>query len=286
MNTLRQSKKAAVVAGLVEGNSIRSVERITGVHRDTICRLLLRIGAGCAETHDELMYGLRFRSMQVDEIWAYVGMKQKQLRGLQDPEFGDWYTFVAIDDDTKLVPSYRVARRLHSEAQEFITDLSYRVDTRIQLFSDAFHPYADCVEMAFGAEVDYAQVQKIYEEHPELRGRYSPGKYVKSEIKVLIGQPDEEDISTSYVERNNLTMRMSMRRFTRLTNAFSKTVAGLRAAVDLHFFHYNFCRIHGSTRTTPAMAAGVTDHVWEIEELLLCEEPSRQPRADADLRAD
>ena len=271
VNILPKDRKRAVIAALVEGSSIRSTERMTGVHRDTIVRLLHRVGAGCALHHDEAMYGLNLGTVQIDEIWAYVGKKQKNLRVKDDPELGDWYTFVALDNETKLVPSYRVGRRTHLTAQNFIDDLGSRVENRMQIFSDSFTPYADCIEETFGANVDYAQIQKVYQDAPELRGRYSPGKFVESIIKVIIGTPDEADISTSYVERHNLTMRMAMRRFTRLTNAFSKTVVSLKAAVSLYFAHYNFVRIHRSTRTTPAMAAGVTDHVWDIDELLRCE---------------
>jgi hypothetical protein len=209
VNVLKNERKLAIVAALVEGNSIRSIERMTGVHRDTIVRFLRRMGAGCAQLHDELMYGLHLHTVQMDEIWAYVGKKQKRVFP-DEVDFGDWYTFVAIDNKTKLVPSYLVARRTHSAAQDFVEDLSYRVENRIQLFSDSFGPYAECVEAAFGADVDYAQIQKVYQDSPELRGRYSPGKFLESIIRVIIGSPDEADISTSFVERNNLTMRMAM----------------------------------------------------------------------------
>ncbi|MFZ0050182.1 MAG: IS1 family transposase [Desulfobaccales bacterium] len=269
MNILRQEKQEAAIAALVEGASIRSVERMTGIHRDTIMRLGLRVGQGCANLMDSYMRNLKCQNVQVDEIWCFVGKKQRHLTDTDNPEeIGDQWVFVALDADTKLIPSYLVGRRTAEFTQAFIKDLSNRLDNRVQLSSDSMTTYIDAVDSAFGANVDYGQMVKTYEGEPLGPGRYSPPHVIKADRIVILGTPKQSKISTSYIERQNLTMRMQMRRFTRLTNAFSKKLDNLKAAVALHFAHYNFVRIHSSLRVTPAMAAGVTDHLWSISELM------------------
>jgi IS1 family transposase len=245
MNRVPLSRRVQIVNCLVEGNSIRSTERMTGTHRDTICRLLVEVGGGCAKLMDAQMRELPCRRIEVDEIWAYVGKKQRHMTALDDPRrFGDQYTFVAIDPETKLVPAYCVGKRDLPTATAFITDLSERLANRVQLSSDALAAYVEATERAFGADIDYGQIVKFFEAEPVGRGRYSPPHVVGAERTVITGNPDQAKISTSLIERQNRTMRMSMRRFTRLTNAFSKKVENLRAAVSLHFAHYNFVRVH------------------------------------------
>jgi IS1 family transposase len=269
MNILRREKQEAAIAALVEGASIRSVERMTGIHRDTIMRLGYRVGQGCANLLDSYMRNLKCQSVQVDEIWCYVGKKQSHLNDTDDlEELGDQWVFVALDADSKLIPSYLVGKRTAGNTQAFIADLSNRLDNRVQLTSDSLNLYATAVEEVFGIGVDYGQLVKSYEAEPTGVGRYSPPHVVSAERKVIVGTPKISKISTSYVERQNLTMRMQMRRFTRLTNAFSKKLDNLKAAVALHFAHYNFVRIHSSLRVTPAMAAGVTDRLWSISDLI------------------
>lgn len=269
MNILRREKQEAAIAALVEGVSIRSVERMTGVHRDTIMRLMVRTGQGCANLMDSYMHNLKCQNVQVDEIWCFVGKKQRHLKDTDNlEEVGDQWVWVALDADSKLIPTYLVGKRTADNAQAFIADLSNRLDNRVQLSSDSLTLYMEAVESSFGAAVDYGQVVKAYEAEPMGAGRYSPPHVVSAERKVILGNPKTSKISTSYIERQNLTMRMQMRRFTRLTNAFSKKLENLKAAVALHFAHYNFVRVHSSLRVTPAMEAGVTDHLWSLSELM------------------
>jgi IS1 family transposase len=269
MNKLKNEKKEAVIGALVEGNSIRSTERMTGVHRDTIMRLLVEVGTGCERLLDERMRNLTCRRIQADEIWAYVGKKQVNVRTTDDQlSTGDAWTFVAIDADTKIVPCYRIGKRTAANARLFMGDLASRLDNRVQLSTDGLKTYLSAIEAAFGRDVDYGRIVKTYEAEVIGPGRYSPPKVVATETTVMMGAPDERHISTSYVERQNLTMRMSMRRFTRLTNAFSKKIENLKAAVGLHFAHYNFVRVHNTLKVTPAMAAGVSSELWSIGDLL------------------
>jgi IS1 family transposase len=269
VNRVPLARRVQIINCLVEGNSIRSTERMTGTHRDTICRLLVEVGDGCAKLIDEQMRELSCRRIEVDEIWAYVSKKQRHMTPLDDPRrVGDQYTFVALDPETKIVPAYRVGKRDLPTATAFITHLSERLANRVQLSSDALAAYIEATERAFGADIDYGQVVKFYEAEPVGRGRYSPPHVVGAERSVIVGNPDRAHISTSLIERQNLTMRMSMRRFTRLTNAFSKKIENLRAAVSLHFAHYNFVRVHRSLRVTPAMEAGVSDRLWSLDELV------------------
>src|SRR5216684_15232 len=269
MNRVPLARRVQIINCLVEGNSIRSTERMTGTHRDTICRLLVEVGDGCAKLMDEQMRELPCRRIEVDEIWTYVGKKQRHMTEEDDPRrLGDQYTFVALDPETKIVPAYRVGKRDLPTATAFITDLSERLANRVQLSSDALAAYVEATERAFGADIDYGQVVKFYEAEPVGRGRYSPPHVVGAERTTIIGNPDPAHINTSLIERQNLTMRMSMRRFTRLTNAFSKKVENLRAAVSLHFAHYNFVRVHRSLRVSPAMEAGVSHRLWSLDELV------------------
>lgn len=270
MNTLDRNAQCRVIAALVEGNSIRSIERMTEIHRDTIMRLAVGIGEGCDRLMDGMMRGLTCERLQLDEIWAYVGMKQKTARSLnKTDEFGDVYTFVAIDAETKLVPCWHVGKRTWNNTALFVSDLRSRVTNRPQITTDAFAAYYGAIQRAFESDVDYAQLTKVFaSELNEGRGRYSPPVMVNCEKERLIGLPDADHISTSYVERQNLTMRMQMRRFTRLTNGFSKKRVNHAAAVCLHFAHYNLVRIHKTLRMTPALVHGIVDHLWTVEELI------------------
>jgi IS1 family transposase len=243
---------------------------MTGVHRDTIMRLAVNVGEDCDRLMDHMMHGLTCSRLQLDEIWAYIGCKQKTARAQnKTDEFGDLYTFVAIDADTKLVPAFHVGKRTWNDTHLFVDDLKARLVNRPQISSDAFPAYYGAIMRAFEGKVDYAQTTKVFASELNAgRGRYSPPIMMKCDKEPLIGTPDPDEISTSYVERQNLTMRMQMRRFTRLTNGFSKKRVNHAAAVCLHFAHYNFVRVHKTLRMTPAMAHGVSDHIWTVQELL------------------
>jgi IS1 family transposase len=242
---------------------------MTDRHRDTVIRLLVKVGEGCKALLDTERRDLTCRRIQMDEIWAFVAKKQKQVTETDDRSLvGDQWTFVAIDPGTKLIPVHSVGKRNRPTATAFLTDLSERLINRVQLSSDALAAYVDATAQAFGTDVDYGQAVKIYDAEPVGPGRYSPPSVVRSERTAIVGDPDEAHISTSLVERQNLTMRMSMRRFTRLTNGFSKKVENHRAAVALHFAHYNFVRVHSTIRCTPAMAAGVSSRLWTLSELV------------------
>jgi IS1 family transposase len=281
MNRLTTEKRAQVIAALVEGNSIRSTCRMTGVAKNTVTKLLADVGVACSVYMDEAMRDLPCQRIQCDEIWAFVYSKQKNIPPEHEGEegYGDVWTWVAIDPDTKLVPTYRVGGRDVRDARAFMLDLAKRMRFRIQLTTDGHRPYLPAVTEAFDRKIDYAVLQKMYGTDPEPQRRYSPAKCIGADIRIISGDPDPDYIGTSHVERQNLTMRMGMRRFTRLTNAFSKKVENLAAAVSLHFMHYNFCRAHKSLKgQTPAMAAGITDHVWPLSELIaLLEDAERVP---------
>ena len=259
-----------VVRCLVEGNSLRSVTRITGVHRTTVMKLLCDLGEACSRYQDKTFRNLKCEHIQCDEVWSFVYAKKKNAsQEMKDAVgAGDVWTWTAIDADTKLIPCWFIGGRDATCAYHFMHDLAARLATRVQLTTDGHKAYLSAVEDAFGSEIDYAMLVKIYGEGPKTEARYSPAQCMGSRKTEITGKPEHKHISTSYVERQNLTMRMSMRRFTRLTNGFSKKVENLEHAVALHFMFYNFARIHQTLRVTPAMEAGVSDHVWSIEEIL------------------
>ncbi|MGO9952884.1 MAG: IS1 family transposase [Dissulfurispiraceae bacterium] len=270
MNRLCKSKRVQVIAALVEGSSVNSIVRMTGAAKHTVLKLLEDMGCACAAYHHRHVGGLCVRRLQCDEIWAFVGAKAKNVSVEKKAEgWGDAWTWVALDADTKLCVSYLVGGRDTGWATDFAFDIRDRVVGRPQITTDAHKPYLAAIEMAFGENVDYAQMHKIYgasNDSPEAR--YSPAKCIGCDMKTVIGSPDYEHVSTSFVERQNLTMRMSMRRFTRLTNGFSKKIENHGHAVALHFMHYNFVRVHKTLRVTPAMEAGIADHVWTMQELV------------------
>jgi IS1 family transposase len=270
MYVLSTDKKLAVISSLIEGSSVRSTERMTGVHRDTICRLLVAVGARCEELMDDHICNVRVRYVEADEIWTYVGKKNRRVTDSDPLKFGDQWVFVAMDAETKLIASYVVGKRTRETTYRFLLDLQKRVaDTRFQLTTDGYHFYDRGVEDVFAGTVDFAQLIKLYSNQVQAGNeKYSPSPIVEIIAKVRDGNPHPEHISTSYVERQNLTMRMQMRRFTRLTNAFSKRLMSLKAACAVHFAHYNFCRVHSSLRVTPAMAAGLASEIWPLSALL------------------
>ncbi len=270
MSQLSREQQTRIVGALVEGCSIRSVERLTNVHRDSIMRLGVRVGEGCARLHDTMMRDLECSTLEMDEAWSYVAKKNKRVQPDDPAEFGDSYTWIALDANRKAIVSYRVGKRSAADARAFVADVRKRVVTRPQITSDGYSPYIDAIDRAFGDDCDYAQIVKDYVATPgnEAAVRYSPGSIIRTERTVITGTPDPAKISTSYVERQNLTLRMQMRRFTRLTNGFSKKIENHRAAVALHVAWYNFCRWHESLRCTPAMAIGITDHIWTVGELV------------------
>jgi IS1 family transposase len=270
MNRLDKATQARVVAALVEGNSLRATARLTGVARMTVEKLLRDLGAACQAHHDKTVRNLTTKRVQADEIWAFCYAKQRNVTPKireQHPDAGDVWTWTAIDADSKLMVSWLVGGHGSSEAYQFISDVSSRLSGRIQLTTDGLSFYWTAVEEVFGQEIDYAILNKIYE-GGHHQGRYSPPKFKGATRITKQGRPDAGHISTSYVERQNLTMRMHMRRFTRLTNAFSKKVEMHAAAVALHFTYYNFCRVHQTLRVTPAMQAGISSYVWDVSELV------------------
>jgi len=271
MNTLNNEKRGNVINCLIEGCSIRSTVRMTGVAKKTVMRLLLEVGKVCAEYQDAAFRNLTCRRLQVDELWAFVYCKQKNVTpriAVRNPQAGDVWLWIAMDADTKLVPCWLLAGRDADAAAVFMRDLASRLRYRVQLTTDGHRAYLTAVEQAFGADVDYSQLIKLYGEAPEPDTRYSPGECIGCKRERVMGNPDPRHISTSFVERQNLSVRMAMRRYTRLTNAFSKKIENHEAAVALNYFAYNFIKVHGTLRTSPAMAAGVTDHLWDVSDLV------------------
>jgi transposase-like protein/IS1 family transposase len=271
-HSIELSKAVQVISMLTEGVSVRAISRLTGVHKTTILSLLETVGAKCQRIFDTKIRNLRPRFVQADEVWSFVHTKEGH-RSPDDPtEWGDAYTFIALDSKTKLILSYHVGKRDGESALQFIRDLSERIDHRwrSQITTDGFKPYIAAIEEYFGANVDYAQLIKLYGrtegEAPEW---YAPSRVVEAIPVCVSGDPKIERISTSHVERSNLSVRMHLRRFTRLTNGFSKKLDGLKAAIALYMTWYNFCRVHQTLRITPGMEASLTDHIWTIEELLL-----------------
>lgn len=268
------SKRVAVVSALVEGNSLRSTCRMTGVAMNTVLKLLAELGWACADLHDERVRGVDAKRIQCDEIWQFVGAKAKNVsEEKRAVGWGDCWTWTAIDADSKLIIAYEIGERSPHNCYEFMKDLKSRLtpNARPQMTTDGLIHYRDAVDHSFGIDVDFAMLQKHYGKKPadaSAATRYSPAKFTSSTKEVIRGNPDSRHISTSFVERQNLTMRMSMRRFTRLTNGFSKKIENHMAATALHFAYYNFCRVHQTLRVTPAMEAGLTDSVWSIEQLV------------------
>jgi IS1 family transposase len=273
MNRLSTEQRGRIIGALVEGNSIRATCRMTGAAKNTVTKLIVDIGQAAADYQDAHFQLLPCEVVEADEIWSYCYSKQKnvpeQFKGT--PGYGDVWTFTAICADTKLVPSWLVGERTSDDAEVFLKDLASRMAGRIQLSTDGHSAYEGTVGQAFGQDVDWAQIQKHYATDRSQPGKYSPAICTGTKRIPLKGDPDPDRISTSYVERQNLTMRMGMRRFTRLTNGFSKKVENLAHAVSLHFLNYNFARPHASLKDpyprTPAMAAGVADHIWTLEEI-------------------
>jgi len=272
MNRLSVEGRGKILSCLVEGNSIRATCRMTGAAKGTVIKLLADVGEACYAYHQQHVRNVPSKRVQCDEIWSFCGMKEKNVPQEHKGTFGlgDVWTWTAICADSKLIVSYMIGNREVPDAMRFMDDLRSRLANRVQLTTDGLKAYFVAVHEAFGADVDYAMLHKIYgpPRGKAHEARYSAGECCGIKKRRITGRPARKDISTSYVERQNLTMRMSMRRFTRLTNAFSKKVENLGHAVALHFLHYNFCRIHQTLRVTPAMQAGLTDHVWDLEEVI------------------
>jgi|ERR1035437_1600691 IS1 family transposase len=269
MNRLSNADRTRIVAALVEGCGINATCRMTGVSKPTVLKLLADLGRACYAYHDEHVRGLNCKHIQCDEIWSFVGAKQKNASEDKIAEgWGDAWTWTALDADSKLMVSYLVGQRGAAWAKAFMEDVALRINSRVQITTDGYRAYVEAIEGVFGMDVDYAMLIKQYGNPVNPESRYSPGEVIGTETVQVTGSPDPKHISTSYVERQNLTMRMSMRRFTRLTNAFSKKLENHEAAIALHYMHYNYCRIHKTLRVTPAMEAGIANHVWTVEELV------------------
>jgi IS1 family transposase len=274
MNKLTTEKRAQIIGCLVEGMSIRATVRVTGAAKNTVTKLLVDLGQACSEYQDRLMRDLPCKRLECDEIWSFCHSRAKNVPEEHMSEFGygDVWTWVALDSDTKLVPTWLVGRRDYDDAKVFMADVASRLANRVQMTTDGHRAYLQAVEDAFGADIDFAMLVKLYGNTQDGQRRYSGLECVGTQITPITGDPDIAKVSTAYVERQNLTMRMGMRRFTRRTNAFSKKAENLAAAVSLHFMHYNFARPHKSLSNpypqTPAMAAEVTDHVWSLDEIV------------------
>ncbi|MEO8500477.1 MAG: IS1 family transposase [Vicinamibacteria bacterium] len=272
MNRLSNTERAKVVAVLVEGNSLRATARITGVARMTVEKILRDLGTACEKFHNETVRNVRANRIECDEIWSFVGSKQKNVPASRVGLWGDVWTWTAIDPDSKLIVSYLVGARDSGYAQVFMIDVADRLANRVQLTTDGHRVYLNAVADAFGNDIDFAMLEKHYGPTAEGQApaavRYSPARLASTNRVYVSGSPDPTLVSTSIVERQNLTMRMHMRRFTRLTNGFSKKIENHAHAVAIHFAYYNFCKIHMSLRVTPAMEAGISDRVWSVEELV------------------
>lgn len=269
MNILPRDQQITVISALSEGMSIRSVERLTGVHRDTIMRLGAKIGRGCAALHDQMMWGVHSTAIELDELWSYVGKKQRKLKATDSAEYGDQYVFIGLGSFNKAIIAYRVGKRNQENTDQFVADLRSRVVGDPQISSDAWPGYESAVTSEFDGS-DYGQIVKSFKGEPPVDAarRYSPGVVVAVAKRAVAGSPRDADICTSYVERSNLNVRMDCRRFTRLTNGYSKKLQNHEAAVGLFICVYNFCRKHSTLKAAPAMALGLTDHVWSIAELI------------------
>ncbi|HXJ96249.1 MAG TPA: IS1 family transposase [Terriglobia bacterium] len=269
MNSLTDAERTKIVASIVEGNSIRSTSRMLGISKNTIVKLLMELGDACVDYQDRAFRSLKCKRIQADEVWSFVYAKDKNVPADKQGKFGygSVWTWTAIDADSKLVPSFMVGNRDAATAKIFIDDLASRLASRVQLTTDGLKVYLEAVEGAFGADIDYAMLIKTYESSQE-ETRYSPAVCTSCERKPVMGNPDPKHISTSYVERQNLSMRMHMRRFTRLTNGFSKKLTNHLATVSIYFMYYNFVRVHQTLRVTPAMEAGVAGKLWTIADMV------------------
>src|ERR1043166_1337384 len=270
-NILPKDKQIAIISGLAEGMSMRALSRVTGVHQDTICRLGVRVGQACARMMDQRLRNLTCHYLELDEIWGFIGKKEKHRRETDDPTLGDVWTFCAIDAETKLVPSFKVGKRDHFTANTFVSDVAERLLNRPQVSTDGLRAYVEAMENAFGMNVDFGMVIKNYgadkgEHHQERR--YSAPEVSSMQKIEVMGRPERDLISTSHIERLNGTTRLHMRRLTRLTYAFRKKIENFEAAVALHFAYYNFVKTHSAVRCTPAMAAGVEKSFWTVEDLV------------------
>lgn len=272
MNVLSTKDRAMILTLLVEGNGVNATARITGKSNNTVLKLLAEAGAACAAYHDRAVRNLKSERMQADEIWAFVGMKERNVpKEQRGAGLGDVWTWTALDPDSKLIVSFLVGQRSRACAEAFTADLASRLANKIQLTTDGYRPYVNAVEKAFGGDIDFAMLKKLYSNPVgnSQERRYSSGHCCGTIQGTVCGNPDDKHVSTSYVERQNLTMRMHMRRFTRLTNSFSKKIENHENAVSLHFMFYNFCKIHTTLKVTPAMAAGIDDHVWSMDEVVM-----------------
>jgi IS1 family transposase len=279
MNKLSIEERARIIACLIEGCSLRSTIRLTGFAKKTVSRVMVETGIACAAYSDKIMRNLPCKVIQVDEVWSFTYCKQANIPApLKDADgIGDTWTWIAIDADTKLIPCWFAGDRSAASAMHFIHDLKNRLSNKVQLTSDGYRPYKDAVEDAFGSEVDYAMLIKLYGKLQTFDNKYSPPQCIGIRKRKIKGKPDKKLISTSFIERQNLTLRMNNRRFTRLTNGFSKTIEHHKHSLALHFFHYNFCRIHQTLRVTPAMETGIAKHVWSVQEIAALEWPGFNP---------
>jgi IS1 family transposase len=285
MNKLSTKAKVQILSALSEGMGVKATSRVTGASKNTILKLVADVGAACAEYQNNSMRNLKCTDVQIDEIWSFVGAKERNVRDDHPEGYGDCYTYTTIDRATKLMPCWLVGVRSRACAFEFIADVASRMANRISLTTDGFGAYRDAVDAAFNGDVDYAMLNKSYEGEASLietSRRYSPAKFVKATKEVVNGNPDHKSISTSQVERSNLSLRMSNRRFTRLTNAFSKKLQNHMHAVSFYFMVYNYVKIHSTIKTTPAMEAGVTDLLWDIEDIVLMAETMRKEVVTSD----
>jgi len=271
MNRLTSDKRAQVIGCLIEGCSIRSTVRMTGVAMKTVMRVLVEVGQVCADYQDKMFRNLSCRSLQLDEMWGWIYCKEKHRTeqiAKEHPDAGDVWLWVAVDADTKLVPCWALGSRDFSTAKEFVADLASRLKNRVQITSDGHRPYVEAIESAFGQDVDYSILQKIYGSPLENETRYSPAQCIGIDVRHVTGRPDPKDISTSFIERQNWTVRGKMRRYTRLSNGFSRKLRNHAAATSLNYFAYNFIQIHRTLRMSPAMAAGVTNKLWDVRDLV------------------
>jgi|SRR5208282_299817 len=284
MNRLDNETRAQVINCLIEGCSIRSTVRMTGVAKKTVMRLLIEVGEICADYQDKVFHELPCRRLQLDEMWAWIYCKEKNRTeeiARKHPDAGDVWLWVAVDADTKLVPSWMLGQRDLTTATAFVSDLASRLANRVQITTDGHRPYLEAIENAFGMEVDYSILQKIYGAPQENETRYSPARCIGAEIRHVTGNPERKHISTSYIERQNWTVRTKIRRYTRLSNGFSRKAENHVAAVALNYFAYNFIQIHSTLRTSPAQAAGVTDHLWSVGDLVSLWESYEKNKAAA-----